>query len=145
MPFNFRVLPERRLSFFHLSGVLTVREGRRRFLDYMASDGFDPQFTLFSDATTVRTVEVGFSELLLGVVGMQGALRRFEQPLDSIMLVGNETVFGTARMLQQALALTSRINMLPTLCEAEALGWAGVEVPLSRLRAEAGFAEAEVG
>ena len=74
MPFNFRVLPERRLSFFHLSGVLTVREGRRRFLDYMASDGFDPQFTLFSDATTVRTVEVGFSELLLGVVGMQGGL-----------------------------------------------------------------------
>ena len=147
MPFNFRVLPERRLSFFHLSGVLTVREGRRRFLDYMASDGFDPQFTLFSDATTVRTVEVGFSELLLGVVGMQGALRRFEQPLDSIMLVGNETVFGTARMLQQALALTSRISLLPTLSEAEALAWAwaGVAVPLSQLRAEAGFADAEVG
>ena len=130
MPFNFKVLPE-----------------RRRFLDYMASEGFDPQFTLFNDACTVRTVEVSFAELFLGVVGMQGALRRFEQPLDSIMLVGNETVFGTARMLQQALALTSRISLLPTLseAEAEALAWAGVAVPLSQLRAEAGFADAEVG
>ncbi|MBL8562869.1 MAG: hypothetical protein JNN06_11380 [Gemmobacter sp.] len=145
MPFEFRVLPERRLSFFQLSGVLTVREGRRRFLDYMASDLFDPRFVLFNDASSVATVEVGFTELFLGVVGMQAALRRFEEPVDSIMLVGNETVFGTARMLQQALALTTRISLLPTLSEAEALAWAGVEVPLAQLRAEAGFAAAVVG
>ena len=54
-------------------------------------------------------------------------------------------MFGTARMLQQALALTTKINMLPTLSEAEALAWAGVEVPLAALRAEAGFAVVEVG
>lgn len=111
----------------------------------MASDQFDPRFTLFTDAMAVESAEVSFAELFLAVAGMQAALRRFDQPVDSVFLLGSETLFGTARMLQQALALTTKINMLPTLSEAEALALAGVDVPLAQLRAEAGFAEAEVG
>ena len=145
MAFEFKVLPVRRLCFFRMSGVLTVREGRTRFLDYMASDQFDPRFTLFTDAMAVESAEVSFTELFMAVAGMQAALRRFDQPVDSVFLLGSETLFGTARMLQQALALTTKINMLPTLSETEALALAGVEVPLAQLRAEAGFAEAEVG
>lgn len=145
MPFEFKVLPARRLCFFRMSGVLTVREGRARFLDYMASDLFDPRFTLFTDATAVDGAEVSFTELFMALFGMQAALRRFDQPLDSVFLVGTETMFGTARTLQQALALTTKINMLPTLSEAEALAWAGVAGPLDALRAEAGFAVVEMG
>lgn len=141
MAFDFTILPARRLGFFRMSGVLTVREGRARFLDYVQADQFDPRFTLFTDATAVESADVSFTELFMAVVGMQSALRKFDQPVDSVFLLGSETLFGTARMLQQVLASTTKINLRPTLSEMEALIWAGVEVSLAQLRAEAGFGE----
>lgn len=145
MSFEFKVLPARRLCFFRMSGVLTVRAGRTRFLEYITSDQFDPLFNLFVDATAVESAEMSFTELFMGVAVMQAELRRFEYPLDSVILLRSETVFGTARMLQQAFALTSRINLVPTLSETEALAMVGVEVPLAQLRDEAGFAGVMMG
>ncbi|MEH7827713.1 hypothetical protein [Gemmobacter denitrificans] len=140
MPYQIKILPARRLCLFRMFGDFGVKDGKASFLEYAKSAAFDPGIMMLTDAREIGEINVSFADMLMSVFSVQSAMDRFNNDTPSIVLLDTETMYGMARMLQQALALSGKIALMPTMCEAEALQLAGVQgARMADLRREAGF------
>lgn len=134
MSYSIRIHPDRRIAVSRFSGHLNVRIGQQAFLDYVQMPGFDPHFTMLTDARCVVEVEATFREIVHGVVHAMRKLRLFDQPVSSVILVGSEKQYVVARLLDQVLERASKIRIHIAREEGEALALAGcADTPFSEL------------
>jgi hypothetical protein len=122
----YRIQADRNLATFLFTGKLTVAEGADLFLAYVRDPAFDPRHTMLCDARGVTEIEASFLSIFTRVARLAPQLAAFRQPVLSVVLVGNETVFGYVRMLEQILDMTTVIKMRPVWTEDEAMTLAGL-------------------
>ena len=134
MPYSISIDADKRLAVFTFSGQVSTSQAKQAFLDYVAMDGFDPSYVMFSDARRVTHIDAHFFDIFSNVQGLSAPLKRFERGALSVVLVSDQMVFGMSRMLEQILGLFSGIKMRVTDCEAHALELCGqAALPLEAL------------
>lgn len=126
MPYSISIDANKRLGFFTFSGQVSTSQAKQAFLDYVAMDGFDPSYVMFSDARRVTHIDAHFFDIFSNVQGLAAPLKRFERGALSVVLVSDDLVFGMTRMLEQVLELLSGIKMRVTRSETDALHLCGL-------------------
>lgn len=126
MPYSISIDADKRLGFFTFSGQVSTSQAKQAFLDYVAMDGFDPSYVMFSDARRVTHIDAHFFDIFSNVQGLAAPLKRFERDALSVVLVSDDLVFGMTRMLEQVLELLSGIKMRVTRSETHALHLCGL-------------------
>ena len=133
--------PRLRLAHFRLTGVLHTHESEDALRLYTRTPGFDPAFTLLTDARGLDGVESSFAEILGAAWRLRPVLRLFDRPVTSVILVGSDVGFGMARVMQQVIEPVSRFDFVITRDPVEAMRGAGLsDMPLTRLERDHGFA-----
>ncbi len=117
MPYKIQIHTPREIALFRFDGAVTVKEAKQAFLDYVDLPGFNPDFVMLSDARAVTQIDAGFTQILTSLFGLSRPLSKFSSGALSVVLVGSDTVFGSARMLEQALDYVSKIKL--RICDAE--------------------------
>lgn len=110
MPFDITVHAARKLAYFRFSGRLDTKACAQAFIDYTDHPGFDPSFLMLSDSRFLDSVDTQFSSLLSAALSLQPRMRLFRSPALSIIHARSETLYGSARMMQQVVEPLSRIR-----------------------------------
>ena len=124
MGYQFWIFPQQRISLFRFEGQVSVAIARKAFESYVQHPDFDPSYPMITDARGVLEVDASFRQIVRNILGLSRPLCRFDRPVPSVVLVGNDTVFGMVRMLEQVLDSVSRIELRAVWSEAEALSLA---------------------
>ena len=125
MPQSYRIQSGLDLAAFRLEGKLSVEEAADLFLAYFRDPGFNPCHVMLTDARGVTEIETTFLAVFSRIIRLAPQLASFREPVLSVILVSSQTVFGYARMLEQILDMTAKIQVRPVWSEAEALDLLG--------------------
>lgn len=102
-------------------GLVSVKEAKQCFLDYVAHPDFDPTYVMLTDARGVDEIDASYRDILLNVMGLIKPLRHFKDKALSVILVENDMAYGMAHMLQQVLDSVSPIRVQTVEDEVSAL------------------------
>ncbi len=125
MPYKIQVHTPRQIALFRFDGAVTVKEAKQAFLDYVEMPDFNPDFVMLSDARTVTQIDAAFTQILSNLFGLSRPLSKFSSGALSVVMVSDDTVFGSARMLEQALDYISKIKLRICVTEASAMQMCG--------------------
>ena len=118
--------PDHNLFLLRFSGRLTISEGKAAFLDIMRHDGFHPDVRMFTDTRAVTEAVVDFAGIFAAVQSVLGLMNRLGPEALSVILVGNDTHFGMARMLEQVVDALARLQMRVVSSVAEGAAQVGL-------------------
>lgn len=131
-------LPDTGLILVQFAGRMTVADGRAAFLELMARPGFDPEVPILVDMLGVTDLVADFMSILLAVQGVRAQLGRFRPQSRVVALVGGETHYGMARIVEQVVETVSDLRIRVTLTVTEAAAHLGMtETEVSALLAQA--------
>ncbi|MFW2545168.1 hypothetical protein ACN2XU_21275 [Primorskyibacter sp. 2E107] len=125
MTISLSIHPDRRLAFFRFHGNVDTRQGVEVFERYIASPEFSSEFKMLTDTSDLETVETGYRSMLSSILGLRRSLRTFQTPVRSVIYARSDVFFGLARILEQIQNPMSKISIVVTRDEAEALRLAG--------------------
>jgi hypothetical protein len=118
--------PDHNLFLLRFSGRMTIAEGKAAFLDIMRHDGFHPDVRMLTDTRAVTEAVVDFAGIFAAVHSVLGLMSRFGPGARSVILVGNDTHFGMARMLEQVVDALARLQMRVVSSVAEGAAQVGL-------------------
>jgi hypothetical protein len=113
-------LADRNLLVLGLTGPLDVRDGKAAFLDLFLHPGCGTDVHILTDARDVTDTSLDFAGMLLAAQGLLPQIGRLGSEALCVILVGNETHFGMARMLEQIVEALAqrRIRVVGSVAEA---------------------------
>lgn len=122
-------ISERNLFVLRFHGLLTAGDGKRGFLDIVGHPGFHPDVWILTDTRAVTEARIGFTDMFTTALSVLSEIRRFSPKARAVILVGNETQFGLARMLEQVIDSLASLLIWTAATPAEAAEALGITEP----------------
>ena len=136
---------ECRLFALIMHGIIPVEEGRRAFLEIVAHPGFDPEIPIYVDIRAVTEVDADFPRVFMAVQAVKAEMRHFGDMSCMVILAGDGSAYGMARMLQQVVEAVARLRMRVVASMGEASALLGLSAEILETVSGAGVESLIVG